>query len=383
MNPILPVSQRFLDAVRGSHNIISTARIIPPGSSGLEIPGENLLIIAGSVTLDSTANVRGSLDLEVAAPWPEDPSVANVTPYGTELQITRGIVYGDGSVERAALGIYRIETVEQPDAPKGPLRVTAKDRMAGIIEARLERPAQYLAGFNTYGGVVSDLVTAVYPDQVIEWDDSTETAPIGRDVIAEDKRFEFLDDLVKSVGKVWFFDHRGVLIVRDPPDPSVPVFEVNAGPEGVLVTVSRAISREGVYNAVVATGEALDTVPPPVAVERDLDPSSVTYYLGPYGKVPRFFSSPFITTELQAESAAASLLLQSVGLPYSVDFTVVPNPALEPLDPVRLTYPTNLLSDPQTVQEIHILDQVQIGLSSEGAMVCGTRLATREQGGAT
>src|SRR5690606_39371279 len=59
----------------------------------------------------------------------------------------------------------------------------------------------------------------------------------------------------------------------------------------------------------------------------------------PFGQVPRFYASPLITDVAQAKSAAASLLKRSLGLPYSVSFGTIVNPALEPLDPIRITYP--------------------------------------------
>src|SRR5690606_40052531 len=99
------------------------------------------------------------------------------------------------------------------------------------------------------------------------------------------------------------------------------------------------LSRDGVYNAVVARGEGADTETPIQAVVVDDDPDSPTYWHGPFGQVPRFYASPLITDVAQAKSAAASLLKRSLGLPYSVSFGTIVNPALEPLDPIRITYP--------------------------------------------
>src|SRR5690606_17954166 len=135
-----------------------------------------------------------------------------------------------------------------------------------------------------------------------------------------------LEDLVTSVGKVCWWDHRGVLVIRTPPDPAVPVWDIAHGRDGVLVSIARELSREGVYNAVVARGEGADTETPIQAVAVDDNPASPTYWHGPFGKVPRFYSSPLITDVAQAASAAASLLKRSLGLPYSVSFGAVVNP---------------------------------------------------------
>lgn len=372
---MLPVSDAFLAAVRGSHRIASRVRIITPGATGANPPGTDLRIIDGSVTLDATADVRGNLDLTVAEQWPAGNGTTDLVPYGTELAVSRGIVFGNGAIQRAPLGIYRVISVEQEDAPDGPLRITAQDRTAGLIDARMLAPRSY-AATATYGTVVTELVQEVYPGQLIEWDDATDVETLGRNVVVEEDRYAFLRDLVTALGKVLFFDYRGILVIRDPPDPTVPVWDVDAGATGVLVELSRALTREGVYNAVVASGEALDDAPPPLGVAYDLDPDSVTYWNGPFGKVPRFYSSPLITTGAQALKAAQSMLGEALGLPYSVDLTAVPNPALEPLDVVRVTYPPDLRRHPRVRQETHILDAITIPLVPGAALTAATRLQT-------
>lgn len=376
---MLPVSADFLAAVRASHRIVSRARIITPGVTGADPAGTDLRIVDGTVTLDATADIRGSLDLTLAEPWPAGTTTGDVVPYGTELAVSRGVVFGNGRIERAPLGIYRIISVEQEDAPDGPLRVSAQDRMAAIVDARLMAPVQYDAA-TTYGAVLLDLVQEVLPDQPIEWDDATNLEALGRKVVAEEDRFAFLNELVTAVGKVWWFDYRGVLVIRDPPDPTAAVFDVDAGANGVLVALSRALTREGMYNAVVATGEGADQVPPAFGVAYDMDPDSVTYWEGDFGKVPRFFSSPLLTTDAKARNAARSMLLTALGLPYSVSFGMVPNPALEPLDAVRVVHPPRPTNTPHVVTELHVLEQLTIGLGAATEMSATTRKQTLSAG---
>lgn len=372
---MLPVSAQFLAAVRGSHGIVSRVRLVTPGQTGVNPTGVDLKVVDGAVTLDVTADVRGRLQLELAEPWPTGNTTAHIVPYGSEVAVSRGVVFGNGTIERVPLGIYRITDVEQDDAPKGPLRVVAQDRMSAVVDARLLAPVQYGAA-STYGAVLEDLVQEALPGQLIEWDDASDLEPIGRVLVAEEDRYAFCNDLVKSLGKVWFFDYRGVLVVKDPPDPTVAVVDVAAGAGGVLVAASRSLTRTAVYNAVVAVGEAVDDVAPAYGVAYDLDPASVTYWHGDFGKVPRFYSSPFMTSDAQAVTAARSILLRSLGLPYSVGFGMVPNPALEPLDAVRVVYPPVLGRTPVVAKELHVLEQVTIGLGASTTMVAATRLQT-------
>jgi hypothetical protein len=221
--------------------------------------------------------------------------------------------------------------------------------------------------------VVDDLVLEVYPDAVVEWDaGDTETLP--RAVVLERERFEFLDELVKAQGKIWYWDHRGALVVKTAPDPTVPVFDVTCGQNGltpgVLVGMGRELTSEGIYNAVVADGEGADDQPPVRGVAIDNNPNSPTYYHGRFGPVPRFFSSQFLATDGQAFAAAAELLRQSTGLTYSVALELSPNPALEPDDPV------NVRSAPHEPSELHIIDVLTIPLTDDAVMTAQTRKQT-------
>ena len=361
-----PVSERFLRAVRGSHQAVAQAYVVQAGQTGTSPEGTEIPILEGDVELDAKAAIRSTLDLSTTGDlWPTAASDL-LAPYGNEVFVRRGIAFGGGAVEWVSLGYFRINAPEQDDAPSGPITISAQDRMAGIIEARLLAPVQY-GTTATYGEIMEDLVLEVYPWATIDWDDATDGDATGRTLIAEEDRHKFLDELVTSRGKIWYWDHRGVLVIKDPPDPGSPVFEVNAGRNGVLVSLSRALTREGVYNAVVASGEAADTEAPPRAVVVDANPESPTFWDGDFGKVPRFYGSPFITTEAQALAAAESLLRQAIGLPYSVDFTMVPNVALEPHDPVRVGFPGR--------NETHVLEKLTVPLAVEQPM----KSATREQ----
>lgn len=370
---MLPVSNRFLAALRGSHKSVPRARLITPGAEGADPPGRDLVVLGGTVSLDGTADVRGTLDLTIAEPWPTGHGVTNVVPYGAEIAVWRGIEYGNGDVERAPLGIYRITAVEQDSAPDGPLRVTAADRMSGLIESRLTQPA-YGAATDTVYSVFGPLVHEVFPSLTVYWDDATWSSPIGRAVFEEEDRHAFLLELVKGLGKIMYFRYDGGLIVKSPPDPSAVQWTVDAGKFGVLTSVRRSLTREQVYNAVVARGEGTDEIAPVVAVVADMDPASPTYWLGPFGKVPRFYTSPMLTTTTQAQGAARSILLTSVGLPYSVDLGALVNPALEPYDSVQVVYPEQRGRLPAVSVETHVVDKVTVPLGPDQPMSIATRL---------
>ena len=86
--------------------------------------------------------------------------------------------------------------------------------------------------------------------------------------------------------------------------------------------------------------------------------------------MPRFYSSPFLTTTAQAAAAAGTLLRRQLGLPYVVQLGTVSNPALEPFDPVRIR------PGPSDGPEIHVLERITIPLTEATAMTADTKQQT-------
>lgn len=361
-----PVPPTFLNALRGSHKMISEARVLTSYQSGTDPVGTTIPIISGDVAQDAKAAVRSSLSLTTDGTrmWSKKPT-GLLTPYGNEVFVRRGIDYGDGTREWVSLGYFGIHDSNQGNANlNGPISLTAYDRMKGIVDARLTAPIQFPPG-TRIGDIVIQLVTEVFPLAVIQWDDTTDAKLLTRSLVAEEDRFAFLDDLVTSHGKIMYWDYRGVLIVKNVPSPIETVYNVNAGQNGVMIDMARSISREHTYNAVVVTGEGADTLAPIRVVVTDNDPLSPTYWNGRFGKVPRFFSSPFITNDTQARNAGLSMLLQAKGLPYNVNFSTIVNPALEPFDPINVHTSES--------DEVHVIETLVTPLRAQDAQTATTR----------
>lgn len=360
-----PVTERFLRTLTGSHRMVAEARLVAPGQTGVDPDGTTIPINSGHVKVDGKAAIRSTVDLTTSADlWPTSSSDLLVPYGGTELWVRRGIEYGNGVREWVSLGYHRLWSVEQDDAPLGEIPVIAQDRMAGIVDATLTAPQQFSAA-TTYGTVVSSLVEDVYPWATVEWDDDSDVRTLGRALIADGSRWEFLNELITGLGKIWYWDHRGILVIKSPPDPTSTVWAVNSGRGGILAKLARDLSREGVYNGVIAVGEGADTATPVRALVVDDNPASPTYWGGPFGKVPREIRSASITSLSQAQAAAEADLLKSRGLPYNVNFGSVPNPALEPYDQIRIRYPGR--------SERHMVDNLVVPLVAEQAMSAVTR----------
>lgn len=357
--------------VSGSHRAVIEARVLTDYQTGPDPAGETIQVLSGDVQFDATAAVWSSMSLETLGINETDyrslfPRFADslLAPYGNEVYLRYGIDTGPETIW-TPLGYYRVDDTEQSGSSDGPIRLTGPDRWQGLADARLVVPRQYQSS-RPVGSVVEDLVLDVYPQAVISWDDDTDQRALGRDLIIEEDRAGALRDIATSHGKVIFWDSEGVLRIETAPDPETIVWDVRAGWGGVLVSSSRRVSREGMYNGVVVRGEGA-TGAPALGIAVDVGVSSPTRWGGRFGMVPRFYSSPLVTTNEGGFLAAAAILRRSIGMPYSVDFGTIPNPALRPRQAVRITQRDGN-------REIHLVDTLRIPLT--GGPMTGT---TREQ----
>lgn len=360
--------QAFAGPVSGSHAAKFRAQVLTSFQTGSDPSGVDLKLISGSVEFDATAEIRASGSVTVVGDWPRATNL-DLGPYGTEIFLSRGVDTGGAEgILWSTLGYFRINETGQGNATKGPLTLDLDDRMATIIDSRLLQPRQWLQG-TTVGDIVTELVTEVYPAAVIIWDDDSDLSELGRSLIAEESRYEVLKTIAEGLGKIFYWDNIGRLSFLTAPDEDDHVWEVKAGAGGVMVNVDRSISRDGIYNAVVVTGEGADQITPVRAVAYDAQVSSPTFFGGPFGRIPKFYSSSFITTQQQANNAAQNILRRSLGAPYDVGLSAVPNPALRPYDPIMVVYDDGN-------RETHIVERVTIPLDVTSALTVATRQST-------
>lgn len=371
---VRPVSDRFLAEVKGSHT--SVTEVWAYRSSGEPV---RLEVSEGSVNLNSTSAIRGSVDLSVPGlDWVPKGPFDLLAPYGNELNVLRGVEFADGSRELVSLGWFGIQSVSVEDDGSGlSVRVSGLDRSQRLSAAVFEDVVNIPAD-TPFAAAILFLALDAWPDcpyqpdfvsvsgVVAGWDASA--LSIGRGVVAQpgDNRWDFMLGLAKALGMVLFFDGDGILTLRPYAEQGV-VASVAEGEGGVLLSAGREWGRSESFNRVIATGENTSSDEVYRAVATDDNPLSPTYYFGDFGKVPRFYSSPYIVSVEQAQDAANAILLQEIGTASTVSFGMVPNPALEPEDTVRI------VRERVGVSELHIIDDVTIGLAASDSMSGSTR----------
>jgi hypothetical protein len=331
----------------------------------------DLPISGGTVTADATSQVRRTATVQIADPalWPAHP-LDVLSPLGSELLIEYGIVLPGVGIEWVPViqgVISGAERVLPVSTGQGAVTLTLADRSSRVAEDRLDGPTQTLANA-TVVSEIARLIQLTLPSVTVT--DLTGSAQIANQItIARDKWADGVEVLATSIGAECFADVNGNFVIRPTPQITDPVRWVTAsGRGGVLVTYDQKLTRDLVYNRVVASGVTTDGTAPVTVGVSDLDPTSPTYYGGPFGKKPRFYASPLLTTSAQATTTANALLAKVKGLQATVTLSQVTNPALEPGDVV-------LLRDAGTV-EAHIVDTLTVPLSHKDIQQLTTRSLT-------
>lgn len=336
------VSAKWGRTMGGSWTPYFRATVCSFFQTGSSPIGTRIPLSGGKVSLDGAAEIYATCELSVPGEhWPDEHDLdALIAPYGVEVYLQAGVKYRDDLVELVGLGYFRVRTIGQENATTlGVIDLTGEDRMSTIARAKLLAPRSFPAS-TTNGQFASALVTEVFPDAEIEWDDALENATLGRDIAVEDDRRAALVSMATSIGKVVRFDGRGVLIFFTPANPieTRPSARLVAGRGGVLSSVSRELTDAGVVNAVVARGDGADDVGAAYAAVLDLEPSSPTRYDGPFGPSPAYITSSLITSNDLAVIAAQTELRRRSGLPHTLNFEVSPRFELEPDDLVHIEH---------------------------------------------
>jgi len=352
--------------IAGSHKAAVEAHLYGPDGSYVTA----LDLVGGSVSLDGTAAVRASCDLSLSGiEWVPVSATDRLAPYGPEVNVLKG--YEAAGVKTlVSLGWFGIEDCEVSDDGQDlTVRVTGMDRARRLQYALLEDDVQIASG-TPFTEAILTLGYEAWPDMpVMDGFDSVSDLSIGVPLNAAqgDDRWEQMQSLAVALGMSLFFDGDGLLTLR-PYVPGDPVAEVVDGENGVLVQASRAWTRANAFNKVIFTGENTTASGDVFRGEAlDNDPLSPTYYYGPFGRCPQFFSSPYVASDSQAESAAAAKLFRELGTASSVSFGMVPNPALEPDDAITVRRVR------AGINEVHTIDSLSIDLGVDGSMSGATR----------
>src|SRR4029453_11401224 len=103
-------------------------------------------------------------------------------------------------------------------------------------------------------------------------------------------RADTLGELAKAGSSEAYFDADGNFVYDVVPGAADPVWGVDAGEQGGMVSAAEALARTGGGNGVLTDGPATADAPPVSVLVTDDDPASPTRWGGPFGKVARIES---------------------------------------------------------------------------------------------
>lgn len=348
-----PVSDRFLARLAESHQVATEVKLFLTDGRV-----QDLEHTGGSVQVDRAQAIRRTCTVTVADPAliPRTPADQLAT-YGARLRIRRGVYYGDGSSELVPLGVFRLDAVAG-DVNEGPATLAGKDLAACIQDDKFTAPWR---STGTVVAAITALVLRSLPDAAVV--STIVDVAIGqRTFDIEADPWAACQEIAAAAGAEVYPTADGTFVIATLPDilTTTPVWEIAAGEGGVYIRANRGMTSDQVFNGVLARGEnTAEAVAPVSYLATDTDPSSPTYWGGPYGRRPQFYSSPTLTT-LGACTAAATLKLAQAKAPNaSGDISSLPNPALEPGDVLRLTHP-------DSSRELQQVASFSVPLSTDG-----------------
>lgn len=366
-----PVSEAFLAAHRaGAQQVTCRVEL---WRSGLRLA--TLDAVSGSVSVDSRRAVRRTITAElVDRTGTLVPADADglLVPTGVQLRAWRGIRLPNGTTEEVPLGVFRVTEPEFEVTDSG-LRITVEgsDEAKTVQEARLTQAWSIPAG-TPVGAAILALLADRHPTLPTR-DDSSPSVRLGASMVipagADSDPWQACLDLAAQFGLDLAIDASGTAVVRALNTATVPVVSYERGAEAVLLRLNRKLSVETTYSGVVVTSETDDAegAAPIQAEAWDTDPSSPTYYLGPYGRKPYFIASQLITTVAQARDTAQAQLPQVTGILDQIEWDQVVNPALDAGDVVGLLDPELKVDATLTVVAL------DIPLTVDGVMTAVTR----------
>lgn len=321
----------FLEMFRYSYTSVATLDLY----TGTTLIASDVKLTTGTVNAVRKNNARRTLNCVIALnDWEDLP----IDSYSSRVKVRLGLEVSPGIKRTLPQGVFRVESLSR--VRHGDISISGTSLEAYVIDDRFFTPRTPTLGLSTIAGI-KNLILESVPEATFLVT-ATQDKVIGMTAPWERERWEAVTSLADSINAEVYCAADGVFVIADKPDFSVakqnPVWRVNAGPDGVLVSETVSQTRDKVYNAVVASGTSSDKDVPPVwDVATDNNPASKTYWGGPFGHVPRFYSNPNFTTKAQCTQAANNMLAESIAENREVDFTMAPNPALEPGDVIQLS----------------------------------------------
>lgn len=353
-----------------SHKIGVTVNLVNRAGTVLAggIPvGEDI-----SLTLDATAAVRRHVSFSVVDPTAfmhngvadirgSDLDPANVNLLDVYATMTPppgggGVTF---QVGRFVIGEPRL------DDPGLGLTLDGYDLASLVSAYKLTAPYGVIAGTNV-ATAIADLIDYAVPAPVLPKSFASTSATLPAGIVLNE------GDDPMAIGMKWaadagfdlFFDYAGTLVFRPTVTPysASPAWVYFEGEDAVMVGLEQTFSVFDSFSHVIALGQTPNGSAPIRADSFDTNPSSPTYYLGPFGDRATLLRGDF-DTYATALAAADGELARKKGTSQVVQITGVPIAAHDEQDIIAIQ---RTVSDLDYTADYFILESATIPLGYQG-----------------
>jgi hypothetical protein len=204
--------------------------------------------------------------------------------------------------------------------------------------------------------------------------DTTATTKVGSLLWDDGDRANAINQLAADSAVEVFFDAAGMAVLRPIPiltTTSTPLWTVDAGSAGVMLSADRSRDRSTVKNSIIVSTSATDVTFTPVEV-KDTTAGDPLATSGPLGYVPEEYTSPTLRNSAQARAAGLARLAKTLGVAKQLSLTAVGNFALDAEDVITVVLPQTVADTPATT-ELHIIDTIVTPLKPDGTQQITTR----------
>jgi len=330
---VIDIDPVLLEAFRYSHVKSSYLSVY----EGTTLVSEVVGISSGSVKADRNQKARRSLECTI--PLSQWQDVVGLNVIGSRVQAWTGYDLGGRKIV-VPIGAFRVDELGR--AQGGTLQVTASSLESYVIDDIFIDQLPIYTGANVVNEI-KRLITESLPDVIFELDafaTSMSGVLLDKDLFLERDRWDTVIALAAFISCDVYCTPAGKFRIAKRPSMTdlVPVWRINEGPDGVLVAMNTKVSRANTFNGVLAMGQSSNAdVIPCSYLLLDTDVSSPMRWGGPFGKKLYVYSDENLTTTAKCQAKAEELLAFYKAEDRNLDFSAIPNPALEPDDAVQVS----------------------------------------------
>lgn len=343
--------------------------------------GEPLILYpsSGTVSVNSKAPIRRSLDMEVAAVAydgtdlvADDEGVGPLGPYSTDLKVYRGFVYPTvneetgSNVEVVPLGVFRLTRPRVVEGADGGRRVQCSGYdQSFLLQSPMRVPVIVRAGTES-GAAFRQIVSAKAPFLDVDVPETRFSVPGDVVVGLDADPWDEARKIALAAGCNAFCDVEG-RIVMVPTSTRVNrnyVWDFNERDDSTqFMEPERALDADESPNVITVIGNSGSGTSSVKVTVYDDDPTSPTYVGGRYGEQHKVIRTELVNNLEQATEMANAELANTIGAHEQIRFRSTCIPALQEWDAVRVTRAGMGING-----RIAVIEAMDLPLTAEDAM---------------